>query len=148
MSPGVIHRSHSPSGAGEGNRELIEAQTEPQRAQEDQVSPEHDEAIESVAIVARLLDHASLRYHQSGSDLTGAFLASGALLASEHALWLLPGESDPSAGPTPLAQDPVELVRAAEAVLDQLPGGAYTLVPGLAGLVADVCGLLRDCQAP
>ena len=107
-------------------------------------STKNEEAVEIIAGAARLLHQAAL---PRGHEFIDIYLASGAVLASQHALWLLPGNVDVEAVPTPVATDPIELIRAAETLLGQLPDGAYALVPGLAGLVADVCALVRDCRA-
>lgn len=107
-------------------------------------STRRQEAVEVVAGAARLLYQAALPRGQSFVDI---YLATGASLASQHALWLLPEDFDAEAVPIPVATDPVELIRAAETLLGQLPDGAYSLVPGVPGLIADVCALVRDCRA-
>lgn len=104
----------------------------------------YEEAVEVIAGAARLLHGAAL---PRGHEFIDIYLASGATLASQHALWLLPENVDVEAVPIPVATDPVELIRAAETLLCRLPDGAYALVPGLPGLVADVCALVRDCRA-
>ncbi|CAN5538170.1 hypothetical protein BH23ACT6_BH23ACT6_24980 [soil metagenome] len=107
-------------------------------------STEYEETVEIVAGVARLLHQAAC---PRGHRFIDIHLALGASLASQHALWLLPEDVDAAAGPMPVASDPVELIRAAESLLRQLPDGADALVAGLPGLIADVCGLVRDCRA-
>ncbi len=107
-------------------------------------STKYEEAVEILAGAARLLHEAAL---PRGHEFIDIYLASGAMLASQHALWLLPEGIDIEAVPIPVATDPVELIRAAETLLGQLPDGAYALVPGLPGLIADVCALVRDCRA-
>lgn len=107
-------------------------------------STRYEGAVEIVAGAARLLYQAGL---PRGHEFINIYLASGAMLASQHAIWLLPENVDVEAVPVPVATDPVELIRAAETLLGQLPDGAYALLPGLPGLVADVCALVRDCRA-
>lgn len=80
----------------------------------------------------------------AGRELIDIYLATGASLASQEALWLLPEGFDGEAVPVPLETDPVALIRAAASLLSQLPDGATCFVPGL---VADVCDLVRDCRA-
>ncbi len=70
--------------------------------------------------MARLLHEAEL---PRGRELVDIYLASGATLASQHALWLLPGNVDVEAVPIPVATDPVGLIRAAETLLGRLPDG-------------------------
>lgn len=107
-------------------------------------STSYAESVEIVAGAARLLHEAAL---PRGRDFIDIYRASGAALASQHALWLLPGNVDAEAVPIPVETDPVELIRAAETLLGRLPDGAHAVLPGLPGLVADVCALVRDCRA-
>ena len=107
-------------------------------------STRYEEAVEIVAGAARLLHRAGL---PRGHEFIDIYLASGAVLASQHALWLLPENVDVEVIPVPVATDPIGLIWAAETLLGQLPDGAYALVPGLPGLIADVCALVRDCRA-
>ncbi len=107
-------------------------------------SSDYTETVEIVAGVARLLHRAGSARGHSFAEM---YLATGASLASQHALELLPDDVDPTEGPWPVESAAGELIRAAEELLRQAPLHANDLVPGVPGLVAEVCGLVRDCKA-
>lgn len=107
-------------------------------------SSEHTDTVKIVAGVARLLHRAGSARGHSFAEM---YLATGASLASQHALELLPDYLDPTDGPWPVESDAVELIRAAEDLLRQAPLCANDLVPGIPGLVAEVGSLVRDCKA-
>src|ERR1044072_3964637 len=101
-------------------------------------------AADSLVAIARLLARSSdMAWDQAATNPDPAlrFLGLGLDLATSQALELLPAGTDAD-GSAPVETDPLELLRAAEALTRLHPIEAFP--PGTSQLIAAICDLLNE----
>ncbi len=109
------------------------------------ITPLTDQTLEVLEAVVSHLHHAASGVwavlDQGGVTLDLQYLGLGVCLAQGNAAALVPEGHDFTQAEPPAETDPVLLLRSAEQLLRRIPPDS---VPGLSGLVVEVCDLVRE----